>query len=269
MRMTMDEKNKPLEKLEPDFARKNIKAVTFDLDGVVVPTGTFLRQSVDGSELVVKTHVLSEKMVGLIKELKDHLWINFSSGRSLLHLETMVDQVLWDNVSLMGENGNFLLLDGKLEQLAFYDKEYFQKLIDIKADLKKLKEEYPDKIHGFEPKHFILTIHTEEEIPEIEEIVQSHDADGGLYCLWTSEGYDIGNIDINKKTALSKLSSKLGIQPEEMITTGNNLNDKEMLEYGTGVTVDPSNVAGEYAIPKQGDKLGGEILAEHLLKSFS
>ncbi len=37
-KMIMDELNKPLEKLAQGFIKKKIKAVTFDVDGVIVPT---------------------------------------------------------------------------------------------------------------------------------------------------------------------------------------------------------------------------------------
>ncbi|MBU3968746.1 HAD-IIB family hydrolase [Patescibacteria group bacterium] len=265
--MIMDElnKNKPLEKLDPDFIRKNIKAVTFDIDGVIIPTGTFLRESVDSTELIVRTHKLSREMIEMIKELKKYVWINFSSGRALLYLEHMLEDILWDKVSLIAENGNFILLDGKIEQLSLYEQSYFQKITDIRNDIKKLKEEKPDSIYGFEPKHIIITVHTAKKIPEVEEIVKKHDRENELYCLWTNEGYDIGYKKINKRTALEYLAGKLKIKPEEMITIGNNLNDKEMLDFGIGISVDPEQVSGEYAIPKKKGELGGEILAEYLL----
>jgi len=260
--------NKPLEKLDLDFIRKNVKAVTFDLDGVIVPTGTFLRESVDGTELFMRTHKLSKEMIEMIKELKKYVWINFSSGRALLYLEHMLEDILWDKVSLIAENGNFILIDGKVEQISLYDQNYFQKIADIRNDLKKLKEEKPDSVYGFEPKHIIITVHTAEKMPEIEEIVKKHDKEKELYCLWTSEGYDIGHKKTNKLTALLYLAKKLKIKPEEMITTGNNLNDKEMLDFGIGVSVDPEQVSGKYAIPKKKGVLGGEILAKYLLKAY-
>ena len=266
--MIMDELNKPLEQLDLDFIKKKVKAVTFDLDGVIVPTGTFLRESLDGTELIMRTHKLSKEMIEMIKELKKYVWINFSSGRSLLYLQHMLEDILWDKVSLIAENGNFILIDGKVEQLSLYDKSYFQKITDIRNDLKKLKEEKPDSVYGFEPKHVIITVHTAKKMPEIEEIVKKHDKEKELYCLWTSEGYDIGHIKTNKKTALLFLSKKLKIKPEEMITTGNNLNDKEMLDFGIGVSVDPEQVSGKYAIPKKEGVLGGEILAKYLLKAM-
>ncbi|MBU3923125.1 hypothetical protein KJ684_02770 [Patescibacteria group bacterium] len=100
----MDELNKPLEELYLDFIKKKVKAVTFDLDGVIVPTGTFLRESVDGTELTMRTHKLSKEMVEMIKELKKYVWINFSSGRALLYLQQMLEDILWDKVSLIAEN---------------------------------------------------------------------------------------------------------------------------------------------------------------------
>ena len=262
----MDELNKPLEQLDLDFIKKKVKAVTFDLDGVIVPTGTFLRESLDGTELIMRTHKLSKEMIEMIKELKKYVWINFSSGRSLLYLQHMLEDILWDKVSLIAENGNFILIDGKVEQLSLYDKSYFQKITDIRNDLKKLKEEKPDSVYGFEPKHVIVSVHTANKMLEIEEIVKKHDKEKELYCLWTSEGYDIGHIKTNKQTALLFLSKKLKIKPEEMITTGNNLNDKEMLDFGIGVSVDPEQVSGKYAIPKKKGVLGGEILVKYLLK---
>jgi len=266
--MIMDELNKPLEQLDLDFIKKKVKAVTFDLDGVIVPTGTFLRESFDGTELIIRTHKLSKEMIEMIKELKKYVWINFSSGRSLLYLQHMLEDILWDKVSLIAENGNFILIDGKVEQLSSYDQKYFQKITDIRNDLKKLKEEKPDSIYGFEPKHVIVSVHTARKMPEIEEIVKKHDKEKELYCLWTSEGYDIGHIKTNKKTALRFLSKKLKIKPEQMITTGNNLNDKEMLDFGIGVSVNPEQVSGKYAIPKKKGVLGGEILAKYLLKAM-
>ncbi len=264
----MGTKNKALKKLTPECKKKNVKAITFDVDGVIVPTGTFLRESIDGTELTIKTHKLSAAMTSMLKELKKYVWLNFSSGRSLLYLQHMLEDVLWDNVSLMAENGNFILLDGKVEQLSLYGQGYFQKLTDIRNDIKKLKTKKPDTVHGFEPKHVIITVHTATQMLEIEEIVKQHDQDNELYCLWTSEGYDIGHVKTNKQTALKILSERLKIKPEEMITTGNNLNDKEMLDFGIGISVDPELVNGQYAIPKARDKLGGEILARYLLMAF-
>lgn len=264
----MAERNKPLEELDYGFIRENIKAVMFDVDGVVVPTGTFLRESIDGTELTIRTHKLSPEMVRIIQELKQYLWINFSSGRALLYLQIMLGDVLWDRVSLIAENGNFLLMEGEVRQLVTYDQGYFQKITDIREDLERLKEKNPEQVHGFEPKHIIVTVHTEGEMPEVREIMERHDKEGELYCLWTNEGYDIGYRKTNKATGVRFLCEKLGISPAEIITTGNQANDREMLELGVGVSVDPENVSGRYAIRKDEGRLGGRVLAEYLLRAF-
>jgi len=260
--------NKPLEKLDPDFIRKNVRAVTFDIDGVIVPTGTFLRENINGTALTIKTHKLSKRMINMIKELKKYVWINFSSGRALLYLQNMLSDILWDRVTLVAENGNFILMNGKVEQLVEYDQKYFQKITDIRQDLKKLKKEKPNEIYGFEPKHVIITIHTAGKMPEVEKIVRKHDHEKELYCLWTNEGYDIGHRKTNKRTALLYVTKKLKIRPAQMITTGNNLNDKEMLDFGIGISVEPERVGGQYAIFKKKGELGGEIIASYLLKAF-
>jgi phosphoserine phosphatase len=258
--------NKPLENLDPAFIRSTIKAITFDLDGVIVPKGTMVQESVDGTELRIRTRKLSQEMVAMIIELKKYFWINFSSGKALLYLQHMLGDVLWNRVSLCAENGNFILMDGMVKQLVNYDTNYFQKITDIRNDLKRLKMTHPDIFYGFEPKHIIITVYSDKPVGEIENIVKKHDPEGDLYCLWTNEGYDIGHKNTNKQTALIYLIEKLGITPKQMITTGNNLNDREMLEFGTGVTVDPDRVSANYAIPKKEGILGGEVLAKYLLK---
>jgi len=123
------------------------------------------------------------------------------------------------------------------------------------------------RIRGFEPKLFILTVHCEK-MEEIENLVKSYDKESELYCLWTNEGYDIGSKKMSKGKAISNLAKYLRISPKQILTTGNNYNDKEMLEVGKGVTVDPERVKGEYFIESTKDKLGGEILAEFLLNYY-
>ncbi len=265
----MNKLNKPLKELNPNFIKKNIKVITFDVDGVLVPTGTFLRASVDGTELTMRTHKLSKAMIRIIKELKKYFWINISSGRALLFLEHMLGDILWDKISLIAENGNFILINGRVEQLSLYNQNYFQKITAIRNDLKKLKAKKPQSIYGFEPKHLIITVHTTKKMPAIKAIVRKHDQENELYCLWTSEGYDIGHKKTNKLTALKFLKKKLKIKPEQMIIAGNNLNDKEMLNFGMSISVDPKQVSGAYAIPKKKGVLGGEVLAKYLLRAMT
>jgi len=259
--------NQPLTALKPSEIRRKIKAITFDVDGVIVPTGTYLRENMTGTELLVKTHKLSPGMIKKINQLKKHVWVNIASGRSLLYLQNMLSDILWDRVSLIAENGNFLLLNGKVQQLFSYNQNYFQKLTNIRQDLKKIKSQN-SQILGFEPKHLIITLHTKKPVPAVEKIVKKHDKEKELYCLWTSEGYDIGHKKANKRAALKFLTKTLKINSGQMITTGNNLNDKEMLQYGLGVSMNPKKVSGKYAVPPQKDQLGGEVLVDYLLKAY-
>lgn len=261
--------NRPLEELTHDFIRQCVKAVVFDVDGVIMPTGTFLRENIDGTELIIRTHKPSAEMLRMVNELKKHVTVLFSSGRALLYLQHMLEDILWDNVTLIAENGNFILIDGKVEQIVSYDSAYFQKLTDIRAGIKRLQKELPERIHGFEPKHLILSVHTEGELPEIPALVQKWDGERELYCLWTNEGYDIGRKWTDKGSALRYFSERSGIPAGAFVTSGNNLNDREMLAFGVGVSVDPDQVAGMYAVPKREGEPGGETLARHLLNAFT
>ena len=47
-----------------------IKVVTFDIDGVIIPTGTHLRENLDGTELYMKSKQLSKKFIDNLKKLK-------------------------------------------------------------------------------------------------------------------------------------------------------------------------------------------------------
>ena len=260
--------NRPLKELDRAYIRKHIKAVTFDIDGVVVPVGTRIKEDGTGTNLVIKTNPLSPKMISLILELKKYLYINFSSGRALLYLQNFLGEILWDKVSICGENGNFILMNGKVRQIISYDEKYFQKIANIKEEIKKLAKKRRGLILGFEPKHVILTVFTKGPVLEIEKIVKKYDRKRELYCLWSGEGYDIGHKKTSKATALKYVCKALRINPKEMITTGNNLNDKEMLEFGIGVSVDPKRVSAAYAIEKKRGILGGEVIAKHLLNAF-
>ncbi len=261
----MNNLNQPLKELDPNFIRRNIKVITFDLDGVILPKGTFVKESVDGTEVIIKTKKLSPKMIEMIKELKKYFWINFSSGKAMLYLQHMLSDILWDKVSLCAENGNFILINGTIKQVVKYNDKYFQKIANIRNELKQLKAKNPRSICGFEPKHLIITVYTIKKIPAIEAIIKKHDKEKELYCLWTNEGYDIGHKETSKVNALRFLVKELKIKPSQMITTGNNLNDKEMLAYGIGVSVDSHRVSGKYAISKKRGILGGEVLATYLL----
>ena len=67
---------------------------------------------------------------------------------------------------------------------------------------------------------------------------------------------------------IKNLAKQLNIEPKQIMTTGNNYNDKEMLEIGKGVTVEPKRVKAEYFIEHKPEELGGELLVDFLLEYY-
>ncbi|OIO51727.1 MAG: hypothetical protein CO003_02015 [Candidatus Portnoybacteria bacterium CG_4_8_14_3_um_filter_44_15] len=242
----------------------DLKVVVFDLDGVVIPVGTELKENQDGTELHIKSHQLSAGFINNLEKLKKHLKIGFSSGRNILYLKSLVNEIFDKRIILQAENGNITFLGGKINH-PIYPDEYFGQLRDIKEKIKEMMKS-DQRIRGFEPKLFILTVHCDE-MEEIPNLVKEVAGDK-LYCLWTNEGYDIGSVEMSKGEAIKNLAKELGIKPKQIMTTGNNYNDQEMLEVGKGVTVKPKRMAAEYFIEHKKEELGGELLAEFLLDYF-
>ena len=243
-----------------------IKAITFDIDGVIIETGTELRENVDGTELYMKSKQLSPEFIENLKELKKHIKLNFSSGRNILYLRSLVNEVFDESVFLQAENGNLSWFEGDLSHPS-YSPQYFQKLKLIRERIKEMMAKGDKRIRGFEPKMFILTTHSEK-MDELPKLMQEIDPEGELYCLWTNEGYDVGSKTMNKGEGIKKLAEHLKISPKEIMTTGNNYNDEQMLQVGTGVTVDPERVQADYFIEHQSDQLGGVLLAEFLVNYY-
>ncbi|MFH1575859.1 MAG: HAD hydrolase family protein [Candidatus Nealsonbacteria bacterium] len=242
-----------------------LKVVTFDIDGVIIPTGTQLQENLDGTELQMKSKQLSREFIENLRELKKYVELNFSSGRNILYLKSLVNEVFDENVFLQAENGNISLFEGKISHLP-YSSSYFDKLKNIREGI-KLMMVSDKRIRGFEPKLFILTPHCDQ-MEEIPNLVKKNDPEQELYCLWTNEGYDIGSKKMNKGQGILNLAEHLKINPKQIMTTGNNYNDAEMLKVGKGVTVDPNRVEAEYFIEHKPEELGGELLAEFLLKYY-
>ncbi len=244
----------------------SIKAVTFDIDGVIIPTGTELRENLDGTELYMKSKQLSLNFIENLKKLKEYVSLNFSSGRNILYLKSLVNEIFDDKIFLQAENGNISWFAGKIYH-PNYSHDYFTKLKKIKEEIKKMMAQ-GKKIRGFEPKMLILTVHCEQ-MEDVLNLVKKYDPEGNLYCLWTNEGYDIGSKDMSKGKGISLLAQYMKIGEKQIMTTGNNYNDKEMLEVGKGVTVQPERVQAEYFIDHKPDELGGELLAEFLLNHYT
>lgn len=259
----MDREIKPLEEMSDEQIKK-IKMVVFDIDGVIIPKGTDLHENEDGTEFAMKTHKLTQNFIDNVIELKKHVRVAFSSGRNLLYLRTLVNHFFDNKIILQTENGAISFIDGKITH-SDYPQEYFEAIHKIKTLVSKNAKELT--FRGFEPKLFNLTVHSEVEKDLIYELVKQSDPSGLVYCIWTGEAYDLGLKGINKGTTLQKTAEKLNFKKDEIITTGNALNDKEMLEFGVGVTVEPNVVWGQYKTTGKG--LGGEELAAFLVKKFN
>ena len=243
----------------------SLKVITFDIDGVIIHTGTELRESADGTELYMKSKQLSRKFIENLKELKKYLKLNFSSGRNILYLRSLVNEIFDRDVFLQAENGNVSWFEGKIIH-PDYSPNYFDKLKKIRERIKAMMLR-DKRIRGFEPKMFILTVHCER-MEEVPNLVKELDPEDKLYCLWTNEGYDIGSKMMSKGKGVLCLAEHLGVEPKQIMTTGNNYNDAEMLQMGKGVTVQPDRVRAEYFIEHKPEELGGELLAEFLLDYY-
>jgi hydroxymethylpyrimidine pyrophosphatase-like HAD family hydrolase len=252
---------KPLSELTKDDV-KNIKIVCFDVDGVTIKRGT---QIIDkGDVQTMKTIPLGVDILEKLRELKKYYHVTINSGRSTFYLIKVFADLLWDNSSLISENGIFLLYNGSLIQnfqFTAYELGVLQRVTDR---LKKLAEE-DTRADGFEYKVFLLVLHCNNEIPEVEKIVFEEDTKGEFYCWWNGEAYDICPKRFNKGVGLKKLCEFLGYSVENAIAIGNGINDKEMTDIaGIGITTDKEHLQSDYYI--EGEHLGGKYLIDKLLE---
>src|SRR4030043_1552556 len=242
---------------------ENIKVICFDCDGVTVKRGTEIEEK--GQSLRVKTYSLSDSLLKKLLVLKKYFHINFSSGRSLLYLERMYGEVLWEKASLQGENGIFTLINGEVIQHEKFSPELLEKIRKMKLAITELMETNKD-IRGFEPKQFLITPHCWKAVPEIEAIVKKYDTEGEFYCLWNGEAYDIAPKRLNKGAGLQHLAKLLQIDMNQTMSIGNGPNDREMVEdAGISVTTDPKELPADfYTLGEL--HLGGEELTDKLLE---
>src|SRR3989344_1239429 len=136
---------------------KKIKLIVFDVDGVLVPRGTRIKQV--GNVTTLETKCIGEKQIEQIKELnKRGFLININSGRGLYMLQDMFREIL-PFVSLTYENGSATWFKGKIYQHI----NSFEYLKEIIFELQKVRHK---NIKGFEPKEFVITIHCTEKVKE-------------------------------------------------------------------------------------------------------
>src|SRR3989344_5402471 len=142
---------KPLNQMLKKDINK-VKMIVFDVDGVLVPRGTKIKQV--GNRTSFTTKIIAKKQIEQIHKLfKKGFLINISSGRGLYMLHEMFREIL-PFVSLTYENGSATWYKGKI----FQHINSFERTKDIFPKLKKVASKNKN-VKGFEPKEFIITIH--------------------------------------------------------------------------------------------------------------
>lgn len=251
---------KPLEQLlKKDISR--IKMIVFDVDGVLVPRGTKIKQV--GNTTTLETKVIHKKQIEQIKRLNQKgFLINISSGRGLYMLQEMFRDIL-PFVSLTYECGSATWYQGKIYQHI----NSFERTKSILPKLKKVTVKNKN-VKGFEPKEFIITIHCKKPDKKIEEVVKR---ERGLVTFWNGEAYDILiKKDQTKALGLKHAMQIFKLKKENVIAIGDNYNDQELLEEsGMPISADKSRVKGKFFVPLKGKFLPADILMQKILLLIS
>lgn len=248
---------KPIKDLKKEHIGK-IKLIVFDVDGVLVPRGTKIKQI--GSTTTLETKLIGKRQIEQIHELnKKGFLINISSGRGLYMLQEMFREVL-PFVSLTCENGSASWYKGRIYQHV----NSFRYMKDVFCKLKRVAN---GNIKGFEPKEFIITIHAVKRVKEIEEIMKE---EKNLYIVWNGEAYDIGvKKDQTKAVGLRRIMKILKVEKKNVMAIGDNYNDEELLEEaGIAVTADKSRVKGNFYVPLNGALLPADKLMRQILSFY-
>ncbi len=245
---------KPIEEMTREDLME-IKLLVFDVDGVLVKRGTKISQV--GNTTTLETKVIEYKEIEEIKLLHDKGYIvNISSGRGLYMLQEMFREVL-PFVVLTYENGSASWYKGKIYQ-------HINSFDALKYIYPKLRALQNEKIKGFEPKEFIITVHCTEEVREIEEIVAEYPH---LYTVWNGEAFDIGIKDSQTKAlGLRQVMKILKLKKKNVMAMGDNYNDKELLKKaGMPISADKTRVKGKFYVPLEGQFLPARALMQKIL----
>ncbi len=245
---------KPLNQLTKKELRP-IKMIVFDVDGVLVPRGTKIKQV--GNTTTLETKVIEKRQIEQITQLNEKgFLINISSGRGLYMLQEMFREVL-PFVSLTYENGSATWHRGKIYQ-------HINSFGVFKNIFPKLKIIRNKDIKGFEPKEFIITIHCKNKIKKIEDIVKK---DKKLYTVWNGEAYDIGIKKHQTKALGVRNAMKIfKLKRENVMAIGDNYNDHELLQaIGMPISADKTRVKGKFYVPLKGKFLPADALMQQIL----
>jgi HAD superfamily hydrolase (TIGR01484 family) len=247
---------KPInEMVKADIA--NIKMIVFDVDGVLVPRGTKIKQ--EGQTTTLETKTIEAKQIEQIRILSEKgFLINISSGRGLYMLQEMFRDIL-PYVSLTYECGSATWHKGKIYQHF----NSFSHMLGLNEKLKNVVAGNKN-FKGFEPKEFIITVHCEDRIPEVEELVAK---EKDLVTVWNGEAYDIlVKKDQTKAVGLAQAAELFKLKKENVMAIGDNYNDIELLEAsGLPISADKSRVNGDFYVEQSGEFLPADSLMQKVL----
>jgi len=247
---------KPLAQMSKSDLAK-IKMIVFDVDGVIVPRGTKIKQI--GNNTTLNTKVIAKKQIDQIKELyKLGYLINISSGRGLYMLQEMFREIL-PFVSITYECGTVTWYKGKIYQHinSFkYTKDIFLKLREYASKNKNIK--------GFEPKEFIITLHCKRRIKKIEDMVKK---EKNLCTAWNGEAYDVLIKKYQTKAlGLNRVMKIFKLKKENVMAIGDNYNDHELLQAsGIPISADRTRIKGKFYVPLEGKFLPADKLMQKIL----
>ncbi|MFH1200754.1 MAG: HAD family hydrolase [bacterium] len=236
---------------------KQIKMIVFDVDGVLVPRGTKIKQV--GNTTTLETKIIAEKQIDQIKELhRRGFLINISSGRGLYMLQEMFRGIL-PFISLTYECGSATWYQGKIYQHV----NSFKQLQEMFFKLKKVAMANKN-VKGFEPKEFIITLHCTKQLKEIEKTVKT---ERNLATHWNGEAYDILiKKDQTKAVGLKQVMKIFKLKKKNVMAIGDNYNDHELLqESGMPISADKSRIKGKFYVPLKGKFLPADKLMRKIL----
>ncbi len=237
---------------------EKVKMIVFDVDGVLVPRGTKIKQI--GNTTTLETKIIARKQIEQIKALHEKGFImNISSGRGLYMLQEMFHEIL-PFTSLTFENGSATWNAGKIYQHI----NSFEKLWRVYPKLRAVTDKHSE-FKGYEPKEFIITVHCTEQVKEIEDVVAS---EPDLYTVWNGEAYDIGIKDEQTKAlGLKRVREIFFLNKDNVMAMGDNFNDAELLnESGLPISADKTRVEGKFFIPLEGEFLPADNLMQKILE---
>lgn len=247
----------PLEQMsKADLA--NIKLIVFDVDGVIVPRGTKIKQV--GNTTTLETKIIASKQIEQIRELnKKGFLVNISSGRGLYMMQEMFREIL-PFVSLTYECGSATWYKGKIYQHV----NSFEATKDIFPKLKEVAFVNQD-FKGFEPKEFIITMHYEKKDENVEKLIETT---GNLVTVWNGEAYDIlVKGEQTKAVGLKQVIQTFNLSKENVMAIGDNYNDQELLEEsGLPISADKTRVNGKFYVPLEGEFLPADSLMQKILE---